>query len=254
MLDPFADAQAWYDRAQAHIAEYRGLAYGENDQTWRLHSNRRNDDSFAYSLRFDRGHLVRLKPIACEVANALFHSLDNIVAVGARRAEVERGPQITWPWAIESDPDSSLEGAVRSAIGRKLCALSKKGFPKPWLTLIADTFAAHAVGLSHIDVVKEVSLSGKHWELVPTGANASAISWTLQGSTQQVIAEIPADHFETNDEFVFHEGGAIVAPHFQMLTGTRLVATAKEFQPEPVFAFEYTARFVSTALEKARQL
>lgn len=254
MLDPFADAQAWYDRAQKHIAEYRGLAYGEHDQIWKLLSNRREDGSFAYSLRFDRSLLARLKPVACEVANALFQSLDNIIAVGARRAKVLRGPQISWPWAIESDPDSSLEGAVRPAIGGKLDELSKKGFPKPWLALIEETFAASAVGLSHIDVVKEVSLSGKHWELVSTGANAFAISWTVQGSNEQIIAEIPADHFETSNEFVFHEGGAIVAPRFQMMTGTRLVAAAKEFQPEPISAFEYTARFVSTALEKARQL
>jgi hypothetical protein len=194
-----------------------------------------------------------LKPIACEVANALFQSLDNIVAVGARRAGVARGPQISWPWAIVPDP-SSPEGTVRLAIREKLSKSRAKQLPETWLDLIGKTFADHAAGLSHIDVIKGISLSGKHWELVPTRADALAIAWTLQGSTRQVIADIPADHFESNDEFVFHEGDAPITPQFQILTGTRLVAANKKSQPEPAAAFDYTARFVSTALTNARLL
>lgn len=254
MSDSFADAQAWYDRGQEHIAEYRRLAYGDHDEIWSLHSKRRADGSFVYLLRFNRGLLVRLKPVACEAANSLFQALDNIVGVAARQAGVERSPQISWPWAIEDDPDSKLKGAVRPAISKKIKELSKRGMPEEWLNLIEETFAAPAVGLSHIDVVKEVSLSGKHWELVSTGANAIAIGWTPMGSTRQVHAEIPKDHFEKNDEFVFHEGEAIDDPHFQTLIGTCLVAAAKDFQPEPIAAFEYTSRFVATALEKARHL
>ncbi len=254
MPDPFADAQAWYDRAQTHIHEYRGLAYDQHDRTWGLHSDKREDGSYVYSLRLNRDLLTRLRPIACEAANALFQALDNIIGAAARRSGVERTPQIAWPWAIEPNPDSPLPGAVRPAIKNRLKEMQKKGMPDAWLELIEETFAAPTVGLTHIDVVKELSLSGKHWELVPTEASAIAISWIPKGTTKQVHAEIPKGYFEANDEFVFHEGEPIAAPHFQILTGTRLVAAGKDFQPEPVSAFEYTSRFVATALEGARHV
>lgn len=253
-MDPFADAQAWYDRGQAHIQEYRVLAYGEPNQTWALLSRRTDDGAFAYSLRFNRGLLPRLKPIACEAANALFQSLDNIIGAAARRSGVARTPQIAWPWCIEPDPTSPLPGAVRPAIDGRLNVMGKRGLAEPWLKLIKETFAAPAVGLTHIDVVKEVSLSGKHWELVATEASAVAVAWTPKGATQQAVADIPKGYFETNDEFIFHEGEPIEAPHYQLVTGTRLVAAGKQFQPEPATAFDYTSRFVATALESARRV
>jgi hypothetical protein len=255
LLDPFADAQTWYDRAQEHIKEYRGLAYDQHDRIWQLHSGKREDGSVVHSLRFDRNLLTRLRPIACEAANALFQALDNIIGAAARQSGVERTPQIAWPWAIESDPDYVLPGVVRPAIKGRLDVMQKRGLPDVWLSFVETTFAAApAVDLLHIDVVKEVSLSGKHWELVPTQASALAIAWSPEGSTKQVHAEIPEGHFETHDEYVFWEGEPIVAPHFQLATGTRLVAAEKEFQPEPVSAFEYTSRFVASALKGARRI
>ncbi|MBL7326129.1 hypothetical protein INQ16_31570, partial [Escherichia coli] len=103
------------------------------------------------------------------------------------------------------------------------------------------------------DVVKEVSLSGKHWELVPTKANALAIAWTPQGSTQQVVVNIPEDYFEVNDEFIFHKGDSIDV-YIQAIVKVTLAVSKTDFQPEPVFAFEATSRFVMTALQKARRL
>ena len=251
MVDPFADAQAWYDRAQKHIAEYRQLANAQ--QIWTIHRSQPSEGVFEYSLRFNRNLLVELKPIAGEAANALFQALDNIIGVAARQTNVKRGTQIGWPWAIEPIPDSKLPGAVRPAITSKLKTLDKAGLPQAWLTLIEETFAAPAVSLPHIDVVKEVSLSGKHWELVPTKANALAIAWTPQGSTQQVVVNIPEDYFEVNDEFIFHKGDSIDV-YIQAIVKVTLAVSKTDFQPEPVFAFEATSRFVMTALQKARRL
>lgn len=118
MSDPFADAQAWYDHAQKHLAEYRTLT--NNDEKWTLHSARR-DGKMIYGLRFDRDFLVRLKPVACEVANAFFQSLDNIVGAAARQAGVKRTLQIAWPWAIEANPEGRL-GSYESTI-----AVARKG-------------------------------------------------------------------------------------------------------------------------------
>jgi hypothetical protein len=252
MPDPLADAQAWYDRAQNHISEYCRLA--EHGKIWSLHSDRRTDGTFVYSVRFNRDLLVRLKPIACEAASALFQSLDNIIAVPARCMGIPRGLQICWPWAIEEDPNSTLKDAVRPAIGRKICTLREMGIPKQWLTLIEEVFATPAVGLIHIDVVKEVSLSGKHWELIATGTEVLAIAWFDAASKRQVIAEIPRRHFEANDEYAFHEGDPISAPGFMMVIGTKLVVPRKAFEAEPIAAFECTSRFVKTALERAKEL
>lgn len=253
-MDPLADAQAWYDRAQLHIREYGDLAYSEDDRIWQLRSRRGDDGRHVYAIVHDRTVLPRLKPIACEVANSLFQSLDNIIGAAARIADVERTPQIAWPWALEPDLDVKLPKAVKPAITGRLNQMRGRGMPDPWLDLIRQTFAAHAAGLVHIDVVKEVSLSGKHWGLVPTEANAVAVGWTPKGCNKQVIANIPRDHFDANDEFVFHEGDPIDALHFQTVIGTFLAAAGKDHQPEPMSAFGYTSRFVATALDNARGL
>jgi hypothetical protein len=252
MPDPFADAQAWYDRAQQHIREYRAVLDGDRRRIWSVDSRRRDDGSFVYSLTFDRGLLFLLKPIACETANALFQSLDNIIAAAARSAGVERTPQIAWPWAMESDPDSAPPGRLRPAIDGRLAQLRKRGMPEPWISLIEETFAMPAAGLEHIDVLKEVSLSGKHWELVPTSADALAIAWLPDGAGQQVVVEIPNGHFSTEDEYVFHEGEKLQL-HLQLVTGICLAADGYDFQPEPVAAFEYASRFALAALEGARR-
>jgi len=254
MSDELADAQAWYDRAQHHIAEYRALAYGEDDRTWQLRQDRGDDGRHRYALHFNRELFPRLMPIACEAANALFQSLDNIIGTAARQAGVPRSFQIAWPWVLQPDTDSPLPGAVKPAIDGRLQDMRKRGMPEPWLDLIAATFAAHAAGLVHIDVVKEVSLSGKHWELVPTKANAVAIGWHLPGSAAQSFADIPPDYFETEDVFVFHEGEPIEVSHFQIIAGTKLMAPGKAHEPEPISAFDYTRRFVETALHNARAL
>lgn len=254
MIDPFADAQAWYDRAQIHIGEYRELAYDQRHQIWTVHSQRQADGGFDHTLKFNREILPRLKPIACEAANALFQSLDNIVGAAARSADVPRGNDISWPWAIEPDPESDLAGAMRPAISKKLKTLRKNRLPDKWLALIERTFAAPAIGLQHIDVVKEVSLSGKHWELVPTEAGALAASWWIADSTQPVIVQIPPDHFDGNDGFVLPAQNALVDRGFQIMTRTVLVAERKNFQPEPISALEYASRFVAFALQDAREV
>ena len=254
MLDPFADAQAWYDRGQAHIQEYRGLFYSRPDRIWEVLSFPRNDGIFAYSLRLNRGLFPQLKPITCEAANALFQSLDNIIGTAARRSGVERTPQIAWPWRIEPDPTSSLPGAVRPAIEKCVRKMRRQGLAEPWLTLINDTFAAPAVGLAHIDIIKKVSLSGKHWELVRTEASALAVDWTFKGATQQTITEVPTDHFKTNDEFIFYEGEPVEGLTCQMLVSTRLAGLENGLQLDPSTAFDYASRFVSTALEGARRV
>ena len=254
MSDPIADAQAWYDRAQVHITEYQSLAYSEDERIWTLHREQTGQDVFSYSLRLTRDLLSRLTPLAGEAANALFHSLDNIVGVAARVANVERSPQISWPWKIEPDTESSLSGAVRPAIDKKLKEMGKLGIPEQWLTAIRDVTFAQGIGLSHIDIVKEVSLSGKHWELVATGADAMAIGWTPTGAQQQVIVQIPREHFTINNDYVFHQGERITVNGFEIVTGTILVVPSKSFTTEPITAFQYTSRFVDAAIGKARSL
>jgi hypothetical protein len=213
MIDPLADAQAWYDRGQAHIEEYRKSTYEEKSLT--LHKDRLSETHYRYSLHLNRDLLVRLKPIACEVGNALFQSLDNIIAIGARQDGVKRSPRVSWPWAIEPDPNSNLADAVQPAIDEKLKELEREGVPPSWLDLIVKTFASPTVGLQHIDVLKEVSLSGKHWALIPTRSSAHAIAWRARGSTEQSFADVPDDVFEGTDEFVFHEGEKNKHPIFR---------------------------------------
>lgn len=250
MADAFTDAQAWYDRAQRHIGEYRYLI----DRVWRVRSKTRDDGSFQYSLCIDRALLSQAKPISGEVANALFQSLDNIIGAAARAAGVDRSIKISWPWKVEPDADVKQKHAVRPRLVDKLKKLQKEGLPDPWLELIEATFAAPATPLAHIDVMKEVSNSGKHWELLPTITNAVGMMWMPPGESSLVPLDIPADHFSENDEFLFHEGAEIDTSAITILIGFELVAATRELRVEPIFAFDATSRFVATALEKAKLL
>ncbi|MDO7833680.1 hypothetical protein Q4610_01350 [Sphingobium sp. HBC34] len=254
-VDSFADAQAWYDRAQSHIADYRSMAYSEDDRIWTIHSRNLPDGKVSYKLRFNRDLLVRLKPVACEAASALFQALDNIVSVAARDVGIAREDSraISWPWGLADVPDPNAPRPVTLSIDKKMRELDKIGVPAPWLDVIRETFAQHVGGLVHIDVVKEVSLSGKHWELIRTTGGTNALAWTLPGATQQTHAEIPPDHFDTEDEYAFYEGAPINVP-LLIMTKTRLSAPGRLFEPEPTSAFGYASRFVETALEKARAL
>ncbi|MDK2760895.1 MAG: hypothetical protein KYX64_05990 [Sphingopyxis sp.] len=250
MNDAFADAQAWYDRAQWHIGEYSHII----DRVWDVHRSSLPDGTFRYALRIDRDSLTRARPVAGEVANALFQALDNIVGVAARANGVVRTNGVSWPWVLEPDPDANREHAVRPKLSDKLKELEKKGMPDDWLKLIEATFSIPATPLAQIDIVKEVSNSGKHWELVPTKANAVGMMWIPPEASQPVPLDIPADHFLGNDEFVFHEGAAIDVSAVMSLIDFQLVAATKNLRVEPIFAFYETARFVATALEKARLL
>jgi len=132
--------------------------------------------------------------------------------------------------------------------------MSKKGVDDVWLNLIRHTFDDHRSGLIHIDVLKEVSLSGKHWELVPTSTGMAAIAWPSKEDGKQEIVEIPAGHFEANDEFIIELDTEFDAPRLQILIGMKLIAPGKDHQPEPMSAFGYASRFAETALAKARQI
>src|SRR3546814_8035971 len=134
-----ANAQACYGRGQRCIADYRSLGYGESDRTWQLRRDRADYGRHIYSLHFNRGLCPQLKPIACEAANAMFQSLDNIIATAARQAGVPRSPQNAWPWALQPDTDSNLAGAVKPAIDSRLQDMRKRGMPEAWLDLVAAT-------------------------------------------------------------------------------------------------------------------
>ncbi len=273
MLDPLADAQAWYDRAQEHISEYRHSAHGEG-KIWGLHSSRRQDGTFEYSLRLDRALLTQLKPIACETANALFQSLDNIVATAARdntdatearRDQRKPRPWTPWPFAPrkDDDPHSANAGSLYPNISSKdEKKLRGSGIAEEWLMLIDKTFAESAGDLHYIDVVKEVSNSGKHWELMPVEANALAIAWKPKSSNRQIIDNIPHNHFQVHDDYVFHEGSEMDSAYFQIVTtvkllpvtDTKLAVSTRDLRPEPLATFERTSRFAGIALTKARRI
>ena len=198
--------------------------------------------------------MLQAKPISGEVANALFQSLDNIIGAAARAAGVERSIKISWPWKVESDADVNQGHAIQPKLSDKLKKLQKEGLPDPWLELIEATFAESATPLAHIDVMKEISNSGKHWELLPTITNAVGMMWMPPGERRPVPLDIPEDHFSENDEFAFHEGAEIDTSAIEILIRFELVAATRELRVEPIFAFDATSRFVATALQKAKLL
>lgn len=194
--DPLDDAQLLYERAQDHIADYNRRA-GEEPGVWQLVQGREPEGGeFTCSLVLDRAGLRKMKPVISDVANNLIHALDQVAAAASKAASNDRPKGLYFPIA----PDDAAYEKKRKELEKLLDV--------PWLDLFAAVREKHKPWQGYLWLLKEISNSSKHWELVAGGAGAAAVAWNVPGEKRQTIVEVPGDHFATNDGFVFWRDAA----------------------------------------------
>lgn len=257
MLETLDDANVWLRRADQHIEEFRRLRDFRHNPLWRIEIAQRADGTFVYRLIYNRELAPRLKVIAAEAASALFQVLDHVFAVGARLSGIARKPGVSWPFVVKDEMDNSAADAVGALprlvpdIGDKLAEFQKKGLRDEWLNLIRETFEENLPRLAMASNIKEVSLSGKHWELIPTADGAAAVTWTDPVTHRQQIYQIPRNAFDLSNEYVLHAGERLPTESFSIVMFIHFVGENIRGRSDPLEALNHTRGFVTVALEKA---
>ena len=245
----FGDVEDWLHRAHTHRTTFMESTHGAGGKVW-TSSIETVGDEVVYLLHFNAARLRSAKIVYCEAANAIFNALDHLIAIGAKEAEIERGPQISWPWKMAIDGNGDLVPDLQKALNR----LAKAGMHEKWINLVRETFEIHPFGNQFVDIVHEASNSGKHWALVPPSSSVAAVSIQdgLAGTTR--IIESPDGYWDRNDKLEFYRGHALHDPIIQIMIGDRITVEGRSLAPDPLTALDYAIRFAEGALQKARKL
>lgn len=260
MPEKLDDANVWLRRADQHIEEFRMLRDFRYNPLWRIDITQGLDGTFVYRLIYNRELAPKLKVIAAEAASALFQVLDHVFAVGSRLSGIARKQGVSWPFAVKDEVDNSAADAVGALpslvpdIGGKLAEFAKKGLRDEWLNLIRETFDENLPRLAMVSNVKKVSVSGKHWELIPTADGAAAVAWTDPATHHQQIYQIPRDAFDLSNEYVLHKGKRLPTESFSIVMFIHFVGEDIRGRSDPLEALNHTRGFVTVALEKASLL
>jgi hypothetical protein len=239
--DPLDDAQLLYERAQEHIADCNRRD-GAEPGVWQLVSGREPEGgAFTCTLMLDRTVLRKMKPVIGDIANNLIHALDQVAAAASRAASSDRPKGLYFPIA----PDDVTYAKKRRALEKLL--------DPPWLDLFAAVRERHKPWQGYLSLLKDISNSAKHWELVAGGAGAAAVAWNVPGEQRQTIVQIPRDHFAANDSFVFWRGATPVPKlPFQIVTQHRFEGVGGD-DTSVDSVFSTCSRFVADVIAESRQ-
>jgi len=121
--------------------------------------------------------------------------------------------------------------------------------PAEALSVIRRTRQRQWRHVEHVALVKELSNSAKHWNLVPTEFAPLAVGIAQPGA--QDFTNIPPDHFQYNDSFDFLRTRAAPEPTigYQVLLSLRFTGLDSALICDPATALRCAAEFVEAAIE-----
>lgn len=236
----FDDVRLMVARARKHKAEFDGIfsAIG-GSQWWRIDEDRVGD-GFRYTVVIECQQLKELKPVAVDLCNNLIHALDQMVGALTRANGHDNSQRLQFPWQLDEAKFERSLKKLEAYISKEVADCVRKTRQKCHL----------ALPMAH--VAKEISNSGKHWEMVPSTASVPAIAIQRPGAAQQIF-NLPASTLEQQLYFTFYEGPDRLG-QFPMLAliGLRFAGLCDETAtPTAVFnsAFHYVETVVQTVAE-----
>ena len=228
-MEEFQDARMLLDRARLHAAEF-AKALGSVWSVSRVGNG--------YRLSLNRSSLNALKPVVGDAANNIVHSLDQALSACARLNRASRSRSLTFPMQVsEADFERNM-ALVTTVIGARFAQV------------LREVRSRHSVWLGHIRIVKELSNSSKHWQLVPATSSACAVGYSLPGKAQTII-DIPRGQFEQHDHFDF----SVDVPHpknmgFQTVIQFRIGGLGSDLKSDPSTAFDLAERYASDTINE----
>lgn len=183
--DPFADAQALFQRARRHKEEFDLEAAA--DRWLNLSAGSKSNGSRTCALMIRRNVLLSLKPVVSDIASNLIHSLDHVVAACARMNGKGRLRDLYYP--VEESDDKFK------------CKIRRHILPQHEEAIIGAR-SRNAAALHSLKLLKEIANTCKHWELAPAATEIRTIAISPPGE-QQVFIYAPQGHFLGSDRFEF---------------------------------------------------
>lgn len=232
------DALALLERARHHLRELNELING--DRLWELrHDFDDTSGDWVYSLSIDQQRLVTAKPILADAATNAISALDHVAAAVARSLGQDRNRSLYFPLGLtEAEYQRTLRRA-EPCIGPGVAAL---------ITDVRTKRYEHV----HAEAAKEISNSGKHWELLPASGNARAIGLNEPHQPQRIF-QIPADAFDNESSHTFHRGERLPDGHFSILFGFEVEGLTEGLPKSPDTIVDCTLRFVEAIIDAVRE-
>lgn len=237
-----SDACALLARARKHYEELNGLVGGgAGSDIWSIRQDRdRENGEWLYRLELDRSKLTSAKPVIADIANNVVSALDHVVAAMAKAQGQVRLRSLYFPCdKIEEDFERAISRKVEPRIGtdmtKRLVAARDK----------------HRHEVSHVAAAKQISNSGKHWELMLVASSVHGVAVHEIGQSQRIF-QVPEGAFAASDDFEFYRG-AEPLPNvpLSIAVGLSIEGLDADLPNSPTSIFECSFRFVDDVISMA---
>lgn len=236
------DARACLARAQKHYAELRELT--GPGALWRITAGRDEATGEWYNrLHLDRARLVSAKPVLADCATNAWSALDHVAAAIAKAngRKREDNKRLYFPWGYADEAFKKALAKVEPDLGNAM------------LGVLAEAREKHQHEIHHLEAAKQISNSGKHWELAPATGNAAAVAVHLPGGGQQIF-NLPTDAFAASDYHEYHRGPEPLPNGPQTIVVSLTVAELEGGVPNAVDSIlECSFRFVQGVIDAVAQ-
>lgn len=184
------DARACLARARRHYSELNQVT--GPGALWRITEGQDGETGEWFNrLHLERARLVAAKPVLADSATNAWSALDHVAAAIAKAngRKREDNKRLYFPWGYSDEAFKKALAKVEPDLGTAM------------LGVLANAREKHQHEVHHIEAAKQISNSGKHWELAPATGNAAAVAINVAGGGQRIF-NLPADAFAASD---FHE-------------------------------------------------
>ncbi len=226
----FGDVQLMLSRARKHQQEFNSLISGTGARQWWGIEESKRDSGYTYSLVVKCQQLRELKPVAADLCNNVVHALDQLVGALTRANGNDNSEKLQFPWKAD---DAEFEKAL---------ARISKWISNDAAECIRTARTECAMWVPHAHLAKDISNSGKHWELVPSSATVPAVSVHRPGGPPETF-DLPSQAIEEELYYEFYTGpDPLGNSSVTALIGLRFTGISEEpVSPDSVFsaAFQY---------------
>lgn len=232
------DARALIARARKHFAEFNALLYPhERSGLWQTTEGRDpRTGEFFYCLRMDRQRLIEAKPIIADSATNAVSALDHVAAAIAKANGHGRLRTLYFPLGFTDEAFDKALAKVEPVLGAVMAAV------------LADVRAKNRHEVHHVEAAKQISNSGKHWEMLFTAGAAHGVALHVPGSGQRIF-QVPADAFDNADAFEFHRGiERLPSVPLSIVVGLTIGGLDEHLPKSPDSILECSFRFVDAVI------
>lgn len=239
----FGDVQLMLNRARKHQQEISSLISGTGAGQWWGIEERILDGGYCYSLVIKCQQLRELKPVAADLCNNVVHALDQLVGALTRANGNDNSERLQFPWKAD---DAEFEKAL---------ARLSKWVSNDAVECIRAARAECAQWIPHAHLAKDISNSGKHWELVPSSVTVPAVI-VHRPSGPPEIFNLPPKAIEEKLYYEFYTGpDPLGNSSVTAAIGLRFTGISEEpVSPDSVFsaAFRYAETVFRTVRDSAQ--